>query len=142
MDLTRFETLIEAYGARPERWPESERAAALDFLKRTPQAQTRLGEAAALDRVLDQAATAPVSRALEDRILASMPVRAARGRLWFGRPAWIPAAAFGCSLALGGIVGVFVPAMAGISDDALAQMAAFNALVGASDVGNDGGGAL
>jgi hypothetical protein len=53
MNRERLDELIDAYGADPVRWPAAERAAAQALLARTPDARTRLAEAAALDSRLD-----------------------------------------------------------------------------------------
>lgn len=54
MTPDRFATLIDAYGASPERWPASERQAALAYLEATPAARTLVAEAARLDALLDR----------------------------------------------------------------------------------------
>ncbi|MBC7134933.1 MAG: hypothetical protein H5U25_04705 [Oceanibaculum nanhaiense] len=59
MDLQRLETLLDAYGADPARWPVVERAAALALLAIEPAAQARLEQARQLDRVLDRLPPAP-----------------------------------------------------------------------------------
>jgi len=57
MTPDRFRTLIDAYGASPDRWPEAERDAARLFMIREPRARLWLNEAAALDDLLDLAKT-------------------------------------------------------------------------------------
>lgn len=54
MTPDRFATLIDAYGASPERWPASERQAALAYLRATPAAQALVAEAGRLDALLDR----------------------------------------------------------------------------------------
>jgi hypothetical protein len=54
MTPDRFATLIDAYGASPERWPASERQAALAYLQATPAAQALVAEAGRLDALLDR----------------------------------------------------------------------------------------
>ncbi|MCE9523401.1 MAG: hypothetical protein K8S25_13340 [Alphaproteobacteria bacterium] len=128
MDLTtmtneRFEALLDAYGADPRHWPDAERDAALVFAKSSAAAQRRLEEAAVLDRLIDQADTAPVTPELQEKILATF-AQAHRGgslsatfaRLLPGRAAWVPATALAASLALGLGVGTFLPALAGIGE--------------------------
>jgi hypothetical protein len=75
MTLERFADLVGAYGARPERWPDAERAAALALLDRSPQARTRLAEAARLDAALDVVPATPPAPDLAARILAAAPRR-------------------------------------------------------------------
>lgn len=119
MNIQRFKTLVEAYGANPARWPETERVAALLFAEQSAEARDVLQEAAAFDRLLDTAETQPATRALEDRILATFPERTARQRApWFTQR-WIPAAAVACSLALGLAVGAALPGLAGVNDTAV-----------------------
>jgi len=54
MTPDRFATLIDAYGASPERWPAPERQAALAYLRATPAAHSLVAEAGRLDALLDQ----------------------------------------------------------------------------------------
>ncbi len=57
-DLTfdRFQAIVEAYGAEPQRWPEAERASAMAFAEHNPQsAEMCMAEARALDAMLDLA---------------------------------------------------------------------------------------
>ena len=75
MTLDRFAALLEAYGADPARWPDAERAAARALLERSSEARMRRDAAAALDALLDRAATAQPSSALAERILARAPAR-------------------------------------------------------------------
>lgn len=119
MNIERFKTLVEAYGANPARWPEGERVAASLFAEQSAEARGVLQDAAAFDRLLDTAETQPVTRALEDRILATFPERPVRERAaWFALR-WLPAAAVACSLALGLAVGAALPGLAGVSDAAV-----------------------
>jgi hypothetical protein len=118
MNIQRFKTLVEAYGANPARWPEAERVAALLFAEQSAEARDVLLEAAAFDRLLDTAETHPATRALEDRILATFPERTVKQRAPWFTMRWIPAAAVACSLALGLAVGAALPGLAGVSDAA------------------------
>ena len=125
MTKERFEALLDAYGADPDRWPDAERDAALAFAKSSAAARLRLDEAALLDRLIDQADTAPVTSELQTKILAafaqarahrSAGLSTAFAKLMPGRTAWVPATALAASLALGLGVGTFLPALAGIGD--------------------------
>ncbi|HYE00512.1 MAG TPA: hypothetical protein VEH84_14095, partial [Alphaproteobacteria bacterium] len=69
MDAARLRALLDAYGARPERWPPAERAAALALLAASAEARAARAEAAALDALLDLAAAPAPSAALVGRIL-------------------------------------------------------------------------
>lgn len=118
MNIERFRTLVEAYGADPARWPEAERAAALLFAEQSAEAREALQEAAAFDRLLDTAESQAATRALEDRILATFSERTVKQRAPWFTLRWIPAAAVACSLALGLAVGAALPGLAGVSDAA------------------------
>jgi len=70
MTLDRLGELFDAYGARPERWPSAERAAALALLFASREARARRDAAAALDTMLDRAPAPNPAPELADRILA------------------------------------------------------------------------
>lgn len=138
MNEERFKSLIEAYGANPDRWPQPERDAALKFAQSSPQAQRALDEAALFDRMLDAADTAPVTRDLEARILAKFPERKAALRTaWLDAlipaRAWAQAAVLAASLGLGLLAGAALPGIIGLGDAPLADPA----LIAFSDVGGD-----
>ena len=118
MNIERFMTLVEAYGANPARWPDTERVAALLFAEQSAQARDVLQEAAAFDRLLDTAETQAATRALEDRILATFTEQTVSQRASWFTLRWIPAAAVACSLALGLAVGAALPGLAGMSEAA------------------------
>ena len=135
MTPARFAALLDAYGGDPARWPAAERQAALRLLARDAAARRAQAEAASLDALLDQAPVAPLSAALQARVLAAAPtvakrrpafdapstVNQASPRSWLGAlghlaarltPApgtWQPAAAMAAALVLGLIVGYTVP---------------------------------
>lgn len=72
MDAQRFEDMVEAFGANPDRWPMSERAQALAFERANPERALEIrNRAAALDSVLETARVAEPSDALASRILAA-----------------------------------------------------------------------
>ena len=54
MTPDRFATLVDAYGAAPDRWPAAERQAALAYLEATPAARALAAEAGRLDALLDR----------------------------------------------------------------------------------------
>lgn len=138
MDLDRFAALVDAYGGAPARWPESEREAAMELLKTSPEARRLAEEADALDRLLDTPETAPATRVLQDRILASLAT-AESGRTARMRTAsirWFPAAAFACSLLLGVGIGTQAPRLAGLDDETLAQEAASRAMTVSTEDGD------
>ena len=78
MTLARLRTLLDAYGAVPDRWPANERAAALALLSASAEAQALQAAAAELDSALDLVATPPPSPELFARALANAP----RNRPW------------------------------------------------------------
>jgi ferric-dicitrate binding protein FerR (iron transport regulator) len=96
MTPERLQSLLEAYGAEPRRWPEAERAEALALL----QAEPRLRDGAARERRLD---------ALLDRLAApkATPEFVARiGRT--PRRIWVGFAAQAAALAAAAICGLYV----------------------------------
>ena len=54
ISLQRFEQLLDAYGASPQRWPDHERAAALQLLEQSSPAADLWQSAQWLDQQLDQ----------------------------------------------------------------------------------------
>jgi hypothetical protein len=79
--LERLAELVAAYGAAPERWPEVERVAAERLIVQSAAARALRDAAAALDRLLDAAPSAPPSGALAARVLAAAP-HPRRPRAW------------------------------------------------------------
>lgn len=94
MELNRFNTILEAYGASPERWPEGEREAALALTRSSVVAARALMAARAIDTALSDAASADAERfamtggeldLLHDRILAAATARRKSWAAeWFG----------------------------------------------------------
>jgi len=73
MSDTRFEAIVNAYGAQPQRWPEAERASALLFMQQHPETARRLmAEARTIDAWLSSAAEVEPSAALQWDVLARM----------------------------------------------------------------------
>lgn len=69
----RLTQILEAYGSEPARWPEGERAAAMQCLQAHPEAAALLEQAAQLDGMLDSwLVPAPTPR-LRASILAQVP---------------------------------------------------------------------
>jgi len=69
MDHTEFKTLIETYGATPERWPAELRADALACRDASPEARALLRAAAGLDRLLDAERAPALPRLTVDAIV-------------------------------------------------------------------------
>ncbi|NBC33135.1 MAG: hypothetical protein GVY13_10720 [Alphaproteobacteria bacterium] len=132
MSLDRFAALVDAYGARPERWPATERPAALALLEVSAEARARRDEAAALDALLAESVVPAPAPALADAILARAPAQAsalaktrgrrsqpdrglaARAALWLRQllpeaADWRGAAALAASLLVGVAVGYLTP---------------------------------
>ena len=88
MELSRFQTIVDAYGAAPERWPDAEREEALELARSSLPAARALKQAGALDATLQGAGVR--AAATEDAALARLRARivaAAGPRIesWFGR---------------------------------------------------------
>lgn len=114
MDQERFEALVAAYGADPDRWPEAERTEALAFMDRDRTAAERLlFEARMIDAVLAAAPGQSPNPAFIDRVLASAPrpapERAGAFAGWrealFGRRVWLAGAGLAATCVLGALVG-------------------------------------
>lgn len=127
----RILDLIEAYGADPAAFPETERESAARRITEAPGVFAKaLEDARRLDQFLDLVPEAEVSASLRDSLLASAPKpkRAARPERGLRRflPGWLPAGAV-ASLVMGVMIGVNVSlpssvASAQTSDEADAVM--------------------
>lgn len=107
MDAQRFQTLVDAYGAEPRRWPARERAEA-EVFARTAGGQAVLEAERALDDELDAWAAPAPSHALRSRVLAAAPQP--RSSMSFaGR--WTPLWAPGAGLVAAGLAGVLFGAV-------------------------------
>lgn len=69
--LERLRDILGAYGGDPERWPDAERAPALELLSRSADARSLRDDALRLDAALDLLPAAEPSAGLEERILAA-----------------------------------------------------------------------
>jgi hypothetical protein len=112
MDLATFQTLLDAHGGDPERWPVRDRAAALDLAARSPEAAQALAAARRLDTLLVAGLTAEAGENLRFRITAGAGIAraaAADGRRWAMLGRWragAATAAAAASIALGMLVGI------------------------------------
>ena len=98
MDLNRFETLVAAYGATPNRWPEQERAAAEAFARTDQRAAALLAEADSIDALLFAHKVPEPSRTLRTMVTEGAPRKrrlAGRARLWWSGVALAMAGAGG-----------------------------------------------
>ena len=89
--LKRLCVLLETYGARPDRWPDGERASAEALLARSPAARALAGDEASLDDLLGHAAAPAPSAALRARVLGLVAAPAAQPAP-VASPAALPAA--------------------------------------------------
>ncbi|MEO3386338.1 hypothetical protein [Mesorhizobium sp. CAU 1741] len=72
MTPQRFAELVAAYGGAPGRWPQAERAAALDFLEANPgQGRAAIASQDKLDAMLSAHRVASPNATLTRRIAAS-----------------------------------------------------------------------
>lgn len=97
MTIARLRTLLDAYGAAPQRWPEEERAAALALIAQSSEARAAVAAAEALDATLGAYAN-PAENAINPLKLVaaitaqpqqpqrSQPKPAATGRITIGWP--------------------------------------------------------
>ncbi len=114
LSLERFATLVEAYGAAPDRWPDDEREAAQQLVASSAQARELLDREAALDHLLQFAPEVSPSAQLRQKVLADAPA-SDRGwtsrfdewtrSLWPFGPRWQPATALVAAAALGILTG-------------------------------------
>lgn len=118
--LTRFEALLDAYGAEPHRWPADRRAAAEALLQRSREAQALHAAAARLDALIDAAKVEPAPADLVGRVLNAAP--SARARASAERKGWFaglfkPVAGLAFAAVLGLGLGVVVSPFAGANGD-------------------------
>ena len=79
---SRFQALLEAYGARPEHWPEGERSAAIELLETSESARILAREQHALDAWLSLSIVPAIPTELIQRLHA-IPER--QGKLLLAR---------------------------------------------------------
>jgi hypothetical protein len=73
MTLERLRVLLDAYGARAERWPDAERDTALALLERSADARALRADAGRLDELLDLAPVTHPTPELVRRVMAGAP---------------------------------------------------------------------
>lgn len=82
MDTARFASLSSTYGSRLHRWPEAEQAQGLVFAE-TEEGKALLGQAEALDALLDVYTVPSPDVALRTRVLREGKAKSAlRRRMW------------------------------------------------------------
>ncbi len=118
ISFERFVSIVDAYGAAPEAWPDQERAGAIALLETSDEAVRLCDEAADLDRMLDEAPSVEPSAELRQRVLEGVPQPAVPwtrrladvvDALWPFGPVWQPATALAVAAILGVSVGLVAP---------------------------------
>ncbi len=71
MDLIRLRQILDAYGGRPEHWPDAERDAVVEYLSQTEDTKTLVAEQIALEALLDEMPAGEVSASLNEAVLSS-----------------------------------------------------------------------
>lgn len=135
--LAALEQALDRYGSDRTRWPAPVRRSLAGLMAGNAEAERRLAEAEALDRLLDLMPEPEIdTRALAGRIMAAADAAAPAPAgqpvarvAWARRRAdapWAAASLLAASLVLGGFVGLSTPfnsaietALAGSSEDAL-----------------------
>ena len=114
MNRERFEQVLEAYGADPRRWPETERAAALAYRDAHASEETAaLAEASEIDALLEVAReTQAPSDLVTARILKAAPKRTHAGI------GWRPIAALAACAVFGVVMGFSAGSLAPSADAA------------------------
>ena len=131
----RLGQLLGAYGAEPSRWPAAERDAAQARLAAADDLTALQSEAAALDRLLDQAPLPLPSPALMADVLTAAsadPWRRWTHILWPFGPLWKPATAFALVAMLGLAAGGTLPSQASLAGEQAAYEVE-SALLGTTD---------
>ncbi len=110
MNPVRLSELLDTYGDNPLRWPEEERAAALQLLASSAEARALREHASWLDAQLDQFEVAPARAQLRACILRGFPPPMIGWRVWL-RELWqelggwrLVTPAFAASLFLGAML--------------------------------------
>ena len=80
LSLERATTLLDAYGALPERWPEADREALLALLEKSPELRAQRDAAAGLDSLLDLWDPQPQAHTFS--LPASLPSQQSPKRRW------------------------------------------------------------
>jgi len=138
LSLERFRALIAAYGARPELWPDTERAAALALRDASAEARSLFDEEAALDATLGALPEPDVSPELLRR-LTEVPLRAPQKRRWFALPGmWIPALSWAFAAVLGLGLGFSTEPLETDDADATTVAAVDSAAPASSDTASPG----
>lgn len=109
MSRERFQQLVAAYGAKPRRWPEKERQAALHLLAGSAEAAQWYREASELDALLNQLPPHSPSARLQAVVLKGAVREIKPGwqeQLWPFGPLWKPMGALACSALLGLTLGL------------------------------------
>lgn len=121
LSLDRYKTLLAAYGARLELWPEAERAAAEALLASSEEARSLAAAEAGFDALFAGHGAPEISPALS-RKLGELPVVHPQPRkLWPFRRVWLPAVAWAAAALFGIAIGSLAPDPDGGQDSASAD---------------------
>jgi len=110
--LQRLRTVIDAYGAAPERWPAAERPALEALLQSNAKAQQWLVEARELDQAMDAIAMPEPAPQLMADILYIPPRsdwRQTMALFWPFGALWKPASGLAFATALSIVVAMTIP---------------------------------
>jgi len=137
MTETRLLEIIASYGAKPERWPEEERAAALLALESSTEARRAMRDEAGLDSLLGSYDAPPSTLALQTRIAAIPEQRPARladilRDFWPFGAIWQPASGLALAAVIGVMVGIGLPQEDFSASASTADTEAFAAVIAAA----------
>lgn len=105
MTIDRFRDILDAYGADPAHWPDSERAAMRDLIATSPGARTALANAASLDALLaHDRPVMPTLNPLQIAARVAATPRVPRGG-WMVRRMWPNVAGLAAAALIGFVVG-------------------------------------
>lgn len=106
MNALRFVEIVQAYGADSARWPDQDRAAALEFSIRHDSAAQILTQAERLDAVLDSRFAPAPSDLLKSRILKQVRPQVRSEADQSAPLRWKPFAAGAACLFIAGFIGL------------------------------------
>jgi hypothetical protein len=109
LPIDRFKTLLSAYGARLELWPETERAAAQALIESSLEARELVRAEAGLDALFAESLAPDLPPDLARR-LAELPIsHSEASRIWSVRRMLWPALGWALAAAFGLVLGSSVP---------------------------------
>jgi len=136
MTPERFRQIVEAYGAAPRRWPETERAAAEAFARGNAKARDMLAREADLDRRLGAYWIAPPDSALTGAIVASVPSPRRPSRISLLQGLGIVGSGLAGAIAGAFLMAIYAPSVPNlIDDDDRPILTSFDVGIGDFDLG-------